>query len=148
MKYFAYGSNMNFRRMRSRNANYKNMRRARLYGYRLKFNKLCSSHPSEGFANLVVDPNGIVEGVLYEMKMSDIISLDRFEGFPNQYIRIHVKPVFNGGNGVISVTYIANSIMVKDGLLPSKSYLSNLLQAKDFLSDQYYSKLVKHNTYD
>ena len=52
IKYFAYGSNMNPRRMESRGVDVYSMKPAVLKDFELLFNKLSSSYHGEGFANI------------------------------------------------------------------------------------------------
>jgi gamma-glutamylcyclotransferase (GGCT)/AIG2-like uncharacterized protein YtfP len=143
MKYFAYGSNMDVKRMtEERKINFSLRKHATLKGFILKFNKVSSANPNEGYANIVIDKNGTVEGVLYEILDSDLSKLDLFEGYPKHYNRIKIKIKLDNGQEVESVVYIAQPDKVKDGLKPTKKYLDHLLSAKDILTESYYKKLV------
>lgn len=88
MYYFAYGSNMNPVRMKEREVNYSQRKHAILIAYRLEFNKVSSRGPKEGYANIVPDKAGAVEGVLYDIIDSDLLKLDEHEGYPVHYDRI------------------------------------------------------------
>jgi cation transport regulator ChaC len=148
MKYFAYGSNMDQKRMKKRGVRFSERVHAILKGYSLKFNKITSDNPKKGYANIVPDKNGIVEGVLYEIVDSDLSKLDSCEGYPQHYKRVNVKVQLDDGKGIEAVTYIAQPDKVKEGLKPSKGYLAHLLAAKDLLSEQYYKKLEACETID
>lgn len=141
MKYFAYGSNMDPERMRERKINFSQRVHAALKGYTLRFNKAASRNPKEGYANIVPVDNGIVEGALYDISNPDITKLDRHEGYPDHYDRIHVMVQLDDGQKVEAITYIAQSDKVREGLKPSRNYLNHLLAAKDILSKSYYEKL-------
>ena len=91
INYFAYGSNMDIQRIRDRGVSFKTRRHAFLKGWSLKFNKISSHNPKEGFANIVQDEDGIIEGILYEVEQSDLQKLNHYEGLPTHYNRITVK---------------------------------------------------------
>jgi len=148
MKYFAYGSNMDPDRMKERGVNFSKREHAILEGWRLEFNKVSSRNLKEGYANIVRDENSIVEGVLYEITDSDLKVLDRYEGYPSHYERIKVVVRMDSGEKVEAVTYIAKPDKVKDGLKPSREYLSHLLKGCDLLSEEYWKKLRRWKTLD
>lgn len=147
MKYFAYGSNMNHEKMRKRNINFSQRKHALLRDYRLEFNKIAKRNPEEGYANVIPEQNEIVEGVLYEMKKSDLLILDKSEGYPVHYNRIKLK-VKDDNKEVKAEVYIAQPNKIKKGLKPSKDYLKDLLAAKDILSKNYLMKLKANETID
>ena len=62
-----------------------------LKDYRLEFNKEASRNSREEYPNIVTFQNGIVEGVPYEINDSDLLEMDKFEGYPNHYSRTKVK---------------------------------------------------------
>lgn len=150
MKYFAYGSNMNSDRMRERGINFSKREHAILYGWRLKFNKIASQNPKEGYANIEKekDKESVVEGILYTIQDSHIERLDKYEGYPNHYERLRVKVKLDNGEEVEAVAYIAKSDEVREGLKPSKEYLNHLLKGCDLLSEEYCEKLGKWETLD
>jgi len=142
MKYFAYGSNMNSERMKQRKIKFSKREWAILKGWRLEFNKMSSRNPEkEGYANIVRDNEGVVEGILYEILKEDIIKLDSYEGYPSHYDRIYVKVNLKNGKEIEAVTYIAQPDKIKDGLKPSKEYLNHLLKGCDLLSEEYCKRL-------
>ena len=87
-----------------------------------------------------------MEGILYEIEESDLSRLDKFEGYPFHYRRTRVYVKLDSGEEVEAITYIAQQEMVKDGLRPSKEYLSHLLKGCDLLSKEYHEKLRKTST--
>lgn len=81
MYYFAYGSNMNEERMTKRGVDFTTRQFGVLKGYRLVFNKKASAGDWT-YANIEIDENDIVEGILYQISEAGIDSLDKFEGYP------------------------------------------------------------------
>jgi len=148
VKYFAYGSNMDPDRMNKRGVKFSSRKWALLRGYKLEFNKVSSLNPKEGYANIVVDKESTVEGILYEIEKSDLLKLDRWEGVPTHYKRIVVKVRLKDGKIVEAFTYVANPQKVKNGLRPSKAYLSHLLKGCDLLSKEYCKWLKSQETLD
>ena len=146
MKYFAYGSNMDPERMRERDITFSQRRHAILKGYRLEFNKVASRNPEEGYANIVQYENGVVEGVLYDIRDSDLAKLDRCEGYPEHYDRAKVKVELDDNHEMEAVTYIAQPGKVTYGLRPSRDYLDHLLAAEDLLSKSYSRMLAAVQT--
>ena len=98
MKYFAYGSNMNAERMEERGVEFSGRERAILEGWILKFNTVASQN--EGYANIVLDEKGIVEGILYEIQNHDLKKLDKYEEYPDHYKRIKLKVRLDNGERV------------------------------------------------
>jgi gamma-glutamylcyclotransferase len=147
-KYFAYGSNMDPNRMGERDVHFSQRRHAILEGYALKFNKVLSNNPREGYANIVQKKDEIVEGVLYEVPELDMKKLDRREGFPTHYSKESVIVELDDHTKETAVTYVAQPGMIREGLKPTKEYLNHLLAAKDMLSDAYIQKLRLVETLD
>jgi gamma-glutamylcyclotransferase (GGCT)/AIG2-like uncharacterized protein YtfP len=73
--YFAYGSNMNVDAMARRCPRSKALGLARLERRRLAVMR-------EGWLTAVRDPRTAVHGVLWDLTLSDIAALDRYEGVP------------------------------------------------------------------
>jgi cation transport regulator ChaC len=140
-KYFAYGSNMDPQRMNERDVHFSQRRHAILKGYALKFNKVSSNNPREGYANIVQKKDEIVEGVLYEIPESDLSKLDRAEGYPTHYQKMSVLVKLDDDTEVWAVTYVAQPSKLREGLKPTREYLNHLLAAQDILSESYVEKL-------
>tara|TARA_Y100001970_G_scaffold280763_1_gene390277 strand:+ start:109 stop:579 length:471 start_codon:yes stop_codon:yes gene_type:complete len=138
--YFAYGSNMNPRRVRSRGIAYRDLYSGKLAGYELKFNKFSTKRPGSA-ANVIKSQDSCTQGVLYLLAKADqICVMDLFEGFPSHYNR-KLLPIKTGSRTVSAWVYIANSEFIREGLPPPRWYLDHLLEGKKFLSVDYYSKL-------
>ena len=140
MNYFAYGSNMNVRRMKERKITFSDSERcaAHLCGYHLEFNKVANDNPLMGYANIVLDGSGLVEGVLYNIDAASLPILDDKEKYPKHYLKIPIKVLLpSDGKEVCAITYIANPDKIRDGLKPCRDYLNHLLEGRDFLSKGY-----------
>jgi gamma-glutamylcyclotransferase len=137
MYYFAYGSNMNPKRMEERKILFSKRERAILKDYKLVFNKIASNNPQEGYANIIKDNENIVEGVLYKISEADIVKLDNYEGYPYHYYRDVLKIETSNQETVNAVAYIANKEKIKHSLKPSKSYMYHIMKGCDLLSNEY-----------
>lgn len=150
MKYFAYGSNCNPAVMKKKGVEFSSSKRAVLKGYRLLFNKKAMREnlpPGIGFANINEDPEGMVEGILYDIEDDHLGRLDESERYPDHYTRIEVTVQTEDGM-VLSNSYQAQPDKIANGLKPSRNYLNHLLAAKDFISWQYYQALDKSQTFE
>ena len=147
--YFAYGSNMNPERMREeRSINYSQRKHAILKGFRLAFNKVSTKNAKEGFANIVANKRETVEGVLYAITASDLLELDKIEGYPIHYDRIRLNIETDDGEHIEAEVYVAQPDYIRKGLKPSRDYMKHLLAAKDIISNKYYESLKTIETLD
>jgi gamma-glutamylcyclotransferase (GGCT)/AIG2-like uncharacterized protein YtfP len=139
--YFAYGSNMNARRVRERGLEILRIEAASLPGHRLLFDKHSPAHEGCGHANIAFDRSSTVEGVLYWLASADEIrKMDRFESAPVNYGRDIVQ--VHTGSGVLACwTYFANPAVRRSGLKPPRSYLNHLLEGKPYLTAAYFDAL-------
>lgn len=141
-RYFAYGSNMNPRRVHHRGLRVVHAEAARLPGFRLLFDKHSPAHEGAGHANVTYDPGGAVEGVLYWLADDrEIVKMDRFEASPVNYSRDLIE-VHAAGGPIWTWTYFANPAVRRPGLLPPRSYLEHLLAGEPYLSAGYFRMLA------
>jgi hypothetical protein len=112
--YFAYGSNMSVEAMARRCPRSKALGLARLERHRL-----CAMR--EGWLTAVRDPRAAVHGVLWDLALSDVAALDRYEGLTRGLYAKAVQPVVtpagarralvyfgaNGGPGTARPDYLA-----------------------------------------
>jgi gamma-glutamylcyclotransferase (GGCT)/AIG2-like uncharacterized protein YtfP len=112
--YFAYGSNMNVEAMGRRCPRSKALGLARLERHRLAVMR-------EGWLTAVRDPSSAVHGVLWELALSDIAALDRYEGLSQGLYSKAIQAVLaergpkraivyfgaNAGPGAMRPAYIA-----------------------------------------
>jgi hypothetical protein len=71
--HFAYGSNMDVAAMTARCPAARPLGLARLHRHRLVIMR-------EGYASVVRDPRAAVHGLLWDLALADVASLDRYEG--------------------------------------------------------------------
>jgi gamma-glutamylcyclotransferase (GGCT)/AIG2-like uncharacterized protein YtfP len=134
--YFAYGSNMWNAQMKSRCPNSRKVGVARLLGYRWIIS-------TRGYANIVQSDKDEVEGVVFEISLSDEKSLDRYEGVSSgSYLKMNL-PVIIGDAQKIMLIYI--DPVTTEGA-PKKEYIqrinSGLEDAK--LSESYVARAVRN----
>lgn len=146
--YFAYGSNMDEERIKSRLVTYSDRVGAILSDYELVFNKVSKKNKSVGFANIIPAVGLEVEGALYTLNnQDDFAKLDYYEGFPDHYVKKYVNVVSKeSGEELVAITYIANQNKVLEGLRPTKVYLEHLLRGEDLLTNEYYNSLLLTKT--
>ena len=114
--YFAYGSNMNPARMRSRGLQFDEALAGQLRGFALCFNKRAHDRPERSYANIRYQRDGVVEGVLYRLSHADEIrKMDPFEGTPIFYSRERM-PVITAQGVIAAWVYVANPAMREEGL--------------------------------
>lgn len=124
--YFAYGSNMHHSAFRER----RKMRPSEwrvgcVKGYRLRFNLEGRPPGKAAPANICVDPDCELWGVLYRITRRELLHLDSTEGVPGRHYRHVLVPVVDlDGNEVSAVTYMARG-KETDGL-PSLRYITLL----------------------
>jgi gamma-glutamylcyclotransferase (GGCT)/AIG2-like uncharacterized protein YtfP len=148
MYYFAFGSNMDIQRMKSRQASFTKIQRGILKDWKLVFNKINSRLKDAGFANIVPENNSFVEGAIYEVNETTLDVLDRYEGSPREYHK-KIIPVETSNNKSLNcIVYIANHSKTNNSLKPEKNYLEHLLKGKEFLSENYFFDLKKIETID
>jgi gamma-glutamylcyclotransferase (GGCT)/AIG2-like uncharacterized protein YtfP len=125
--YFAYGANLNHRVMARRGVTPRTVERARLPGYRLVFSDVGVPVVEPAFATLEVDLSSEVFGVVYTLDEAAMATLDGYEGGDNE--RLEVIAILEDGTAVAAVTY--RSRVRRDGLRPSRRYLSVLVQGAE-----------------
>jgi gamma-glutamylcyclotransferase (GGCT)/AIG2-like uncharacterized protein YtfP len=143
--YFAYGSNMNRKRMEERvgSKNIFDEMSATLDGYKLVFNKKAEKN-GYAYANVIKDSESQVEGVLYEISENAEEILDDYEGIPKHYVSKKIMVEYDGIKFPATV-YIANNNMVKNGLKVENSYRNNLLAGSKHLTKKYYKYIQNLN---
>ncbi len=112
--YFAYGSNMVTKRLRSRVPSAKVIGQARLLNKCMVCNK--KSIDGSGKANLVDSPGDVAWGVLYKVDTEELSKLDKVEG---DYQRLTIQVLTNEEGFIESEVYIS---MKLTGLTPYDWY--------------------------
>jgi gamma-glutamylcyclotransferase (GGCT)/AIG2-like uncharacterized protein YtfP len=127
--YFAYGSNMDEKRLRERIGEFERGKIAYLQRYRLVFDKSADS-PQVGFANIISDKEKVVIGVLYELNHNQLQILDDYEGVAhNQYKRSSVKVIDERKQSIEAMTYLATDCGID--LKPYNWYLDYLIKGAE-----------------
>lgn len=146
--YFAYGSNMNPDRMAARGLAVNRALAGKMHGFQLCFNKRATGKKNIAYANVGYSPGSVVEGVLYQLKNpEDITLMDPFEGTPYRYSR-DVFLIQTAQGDIAAWVYVANQAMLAEGLLPEQLYLNHLLAGKQWHSDEYQQWLSEHPAVD
>lgn len=98
--YFAYGSNMDAAAMRARCPKSRPLGLARLARHRFAL-------MADGHATVVRDPNSETHGLLYDLALSDVPALDRYEEISRGLYRKATQPVLRAdGSPVRALVYI------------------------------------------
>jgi len=107
--YFAYGANMHDATFRIRRGIRSfECRPGRIKGYRLRFNLEGRPEGKAAPANLCIDPDAEVWGVLYRITRRDLIRLDSTEGVPGRgYRHVAVEAEDAAGWPLQAIAYIA-----------------------------------------
>ena len=152
LHYFAYGSNMNPKRLFQRltqtdlRAPWISIQAAVLPEYRLVFNK----HSADGShkANIEPCPGAQVEGQVYTIHPDGLAGLRHAEAFPDQYLEHVVKVRAVRSQQELEVmTYLATPKYTATTGAPRSEYLGNLLAAPDWaLSPGYRQRLSETTT--
>ena len=110
--------------------------------YEMIFNK----HSNDGGkANIMYSQGDLVEGILYSVNEEDLLILDKYEGVSaKQYKRYDIKVRYNNKNSIAAVAYKA--LNTGKVAAPTEEYLSYILEGKEFLSLEYFTKLKSTET--
>lgn len=139
--YFAFGSNMNPRRVQARGLRWTRIEAAALTGVELVFDKRAGEAGGAGHANLRFARGGCVHGLCYELEdATQIARMDRFENAPINYSR-EVFWVRTVAGDLPAWTYIGNEALLCDGLSPARDYMAHLLEGRPWLPPDYYELL-------
>ena len=145
INYFAYGSNMDPERMRSRNIQVISFQSAILDNHSLVFNKIAWRKPDVGYANIIKSKGSFVQGILYRIEETGLSELDEYEGCPIHYSRKKVSVLVND-NYNEAITYVAAPGKTADNLKPTSDYMSHLLAAERWLFPEYIDYLKSFDT--
>jgi hypothetical protein len=123
--YFAYGSNMNNKRLFSRTGSADKWDNGMVSGKKLCFNKL--GQDGTGKANLIDHDGGKAFGVLFKVNESDLIKLDKFEA---GYKRKILKIKSNNNGYIVAISYLADFPI--NFICPSKEYIDHIIHGADY----------------
>ncbi len=117
--YFAYGSNMDVSAMAGRCPRSKALGLARLERHRLAVMR-------EGWLTVVRDPRSAMHGVLWDLALSDIAALDRYENLSQGlYVKLTQAVIAERGPKQAIVYFGANS----GPGVPRPAYIAEVLAA-------------------
>jgi gamma-glutamylcyclotransferase len=142
--YFAYGSNLHLARFRQRVPSANVITSALLPGYELAFCK--HGRDDSGKCTILPAANDQVQGVVYEIALSERPDLDELEGGYDRHIL-----VVNTSMGTLQTfTYIARAELIKPGLLPYHWYKDYVLQGaqQHGLDADYCARIKAQNSID
>lgn len=134
VRYFAYGSNMQFKQMQERCSSAAFLGIARFPGYKLAFTRY-SNRWEGGVADMIKSKGTEVYGVIYTLSEKDLDSLDQCEGYNgnraaslNSYNRREIEIVTTDRieSSVKAWTYFATK--QADFLPPSARYLQQIIE--------------------
>lgn len=100
MYYISYGSNMNIPQMAFRCPNTKKYGNGKLIGWKLVFNY----HADIIYTGRKKDVVPVVVWELTDEK--DMLSLDRYEGYPNYYIKKKINVIMDDGEKLKAMVYV------------------------------------------
>ena len=132
INYFAYGSNMDLKRVEEMGLKLASIHQGKLADWKLVFNVINNKQEGTGYANIVPAPGQTVEGVIYETDHESMQKLDYHEDYPRYYKKKHVLVTDDDGKKIDCITYVGNQKMLERGLKPLRIYMRHLLNGKLF----------------
>jgi gamma-glutamylcyclotransferase (GGCT)/AIG2-like uncharacterized protein YtfP len=120
--YFAYGANMDVAAMATRCPGSRAIGPARLPRHRWIIS-------TDGYANVIRDPRREVHGLLWELALADVSTLDRFEDVPRLYRKVD-QPVITPTGIRRALVYVGRA--TEPGR-PRPGYLQDVLRAAEAL---------------
>lgn len=116
--YFAYGSNLNTKRLRDRVGNWQEAKKGILENYELTFD-------SRGFVDAIEKPSGRVFGALYLLTAGQLNTLDKHEGVHRGIYRREVVKVRVNRELVNAIAYLR--VVKTPFSTPSTQYLKLII---------------------
>ncbi|MCX7325824.1 MAG: gamma-glutamylcyclotransferase [Hyphomicrobiales bacterium] len=117
--YFAYGANMDVAAMAGRCPGSKPLGLARLPRHRFIITR-------DGYASVIRDPRASVHGVLWDLALSDVRVLDRFEEVDRGLYAKITQPVIAEGGPRRALVYVGASAEIG---APRPGYLESVLDS-------------------
>lgn len=145
--YFGYGSNMDLTSMRAKGVHPETSVRARLHGWRLRFNVHHFFRHEGGVGNIEEspDPGEEVQGVIHRCRDEDLAALDAVEAYGFGYDRIEV-PIESAGTTTTAIAYVGIPSFLDDTCLPTQRYMNILVKGarNAGLDAAYIDRLLAH----
>jgi hypothetical protein len=117
--YFAYGSNMDRDAMASRCPRSRAIGLGKLPRHRFLIT-------ADGYASILRDPRRTVLGVLWDLALSDIPALDRYESLQTGLYAKITQPIVTAGGAKRALVYVGRSAVKGT---PKPGYLEAVLEA-------------------
>ncbi len=135
MLYFAYGSNMDTKAMQALCPKSRALGLARLAKHQIFVME-------EGYASVRVEASAIVHGVLYDLALSDVPALDRYEEVSRGLYRKVMQPVLRTGAAPVrALIYVGRSRVEAS---PKADYWRAILAvARDWALPQTYTSQLE-----
>ncbi|MFT3909745.1 MAG: gamma-glutamylcyclotransferase family protein [Ferruginibacter sp.] len=132
MKIFAYGSNMNLKRLQKRVPSATKVSNASLDGYAFKFNKTSNDGSGKGNIEQTNNPADKVWGVIFEIDDQEKAKLDEAEGLGNGYNETLIDVTATNGQKVSTQVYLGDAGVINNALNPFDWYKAYVVSgAKD-----------------
>lgn len=147
MLYFAYGSNMDWPRIKGRCPSVRFVCTAKLEKHRFAFTRKCNA--GHGVMDIIGDPGHEVWGVVFQIDELDLGRLDKAEGCrpgksDSAYRRVE-RMVFEDGDREKPLTVMTYEVVVKSGefIPPSQEYKDHFVGGARHwhLAESYIQKL-------
>lgn len=140
MRYFAYGSNLDWPQMQRRCPSAKFICAARLPDYQFGITRHSRLRDC-GTANVIPARGKEVWGAVYEVSDADLSVMDRFEdGYRREILTVY--PIGNGNRAISALVYVAD--IEKNVPLPSAEYKRLILEgAKHWQLPQSYLAILE-----
>lgn len=134
--YFAYGSNLNPERMRTRGVEFTERRLAKLPNYQFRLNLNFKGHTA---ANVEYNESSSVYGALYTCTYACLEKLDVFEMVDiGMYRRENVKVELHDGSTIDSIMYLGLAPFIDNSIKTvNRTYLEHILCGRDILPTDY-----------
>jgi AIG2-like family len=117
--YFAYGSNMDLAAMRVRCPRSRAVGPARLIGHRLFITR-------DGYASVTREPGRLVWGLLWDLALTDVPALDRYESLGTGLYAKVIRPVVTDRGPRRAIVYMGRS---REAGLPKPGYVEGIIAA-------------------
>ncbi len=144
--YFAYGSNLDQKQMKSRCPSYKLIGKYVLKNYKLAYT-IFSKKRNCGCADIIESVNDEVWGLLYQITKDDLEKLDLYEGHPVNYKRFTVRVQDINGKTIEAQSYeVVNK--KTEYQIPSREYHRIIVDnsTKNGFPDSYHKFLLSFKT--
>lgn len=142
MRYFAYGSNLSTRYIRTYCPSATFVMKANLSNYRVEFRHY-SENRQGGLSSIIEAPGELVQGVIYEVPEEEIEELDILESVPEGLYRRDTFLVM-GEDGMWHKADLYRVANPSGPYPPSKGYLEDMIEGaqEHGLEPEYIEKLV------